>query len=259
MITTNTKTYNFTDSGNAERLVDNYGDMFRYVHERKRFIIWNEKRWEFDTPENTGMLRMAKMTVRGIPMEATSGMEKDEYAKLLAHALRSESEHSLNAMVSLAKNEPTITISVNQLDAKPYLFNIQNGTIDLTTGELWEHDRNDMLTQFTQVIYDKAAQCPKWIEFLNTIQSGKSDVITYLQLLSGYCMTGSTKTQIVPFCHGEGGNGKSTYWKTIRKIFGDYAHEVDPDIFMVNRNNYKDSGTREELANLYGKRLVTAT
>jgi putative DNA primase/helicase len=250
--------YPYTDMGNSERLYDKYGDIFRWVTERQLFLIWNERAWVYDTPDHTRMIQLAKDTVRAIIQEPDGPGDK-AFENKLKWALASESKKRLIDMVSLVKSEGNTTISINDLDKDPYLFNCRNATIDLHTGGTRLHSKHDLITIVAPVDYDASAQCPLWVAFMDQIQSNNKPMIKYLQKLSGYCMTGDTKTDIIPFCHGIGGNGKTTYWEVIRRIMGTYAYEVDPDVFLVNTQKFKDSGQREELANLYGKRLVTAT
>ncbi|MDD5702377.1 MAG: phage/plasmid primase, P4 family, partial [Dehalococcoidales bacterium] len=255
----NKAVFPYTDLGNAERLYFKFGDCFRWVTERQRFIIWTGHVWEYDTPDHTGMLKLAKATVRDIVKEPDGPGDKG-YENKIKHALSSESGKRQREMLNLVKAEGDITISINDLDKDIYLFNCQNATIDLRTGQARAQNKEDLITIMAPVDYDPAAGCPRWEEFLNLIQNNSQAMIVYLQKISGYCLTGDTKTDIIPFCHGMGGNGKSTYWAVIRdKVMGSYGYEVDPDVFLVNNQKFKDSGQREELANLYGKRLVTAT
>ena len=248
-----------TDLGNAERLVRAFGGVIRYVHERKLWLIWNGIKWEWDNADDTGIMSLAKQTARDILKEVTPDMDKDEYKNLLKWAQGSESEKRLRAMVSLARNEPGITVSIRALNTDLYLFNVLNGTLDLRSGKLLRHDPKHLITMLAAVQFDPAATCSEWDKFLSLVMSGDIDKIRYLRDLSGYCLTGDTKTQVVPFCHGGGGNGKSTFWSLIRRVMGDYAIEVDPDIFLISRQHFKDGGTRETLADLFGKRLATAT
>lgn len=253
------KTYAYTDMGNAERLFDKFGDVFRWVTERQRFIIWNGHYWEYDTPDHTEMAKLAKATIRDIVNEP-DGPGENGYKDKIKHALSSESGKRQREMITLVKSEGDITISINDLDRDPYLFNCRNMTIDLRTGQARAQSKDDLITITAPVDYEQSAKYPKWTDFLILIQANNQSVISYLQKICGYCMTGDTKTDIIPFCYGIGGNGKSTFWDVIRdKIMGLYAYEVDPDVFLVNNQKFKDSGQREELANLYGKRLVTAT
>jgi putative DNA primase/helicase len=252
--------YTYSDTGNAQRLYDKYGDLFKWIPERRLFIIWNGHAWEYDTPDNTQMNKLAKETVRAIPDEKTPNMADDDFKKLMNFALLSLNQIRIKAMLESVKSEVDVTISAKQLDKDPDLFNCLNLTIDLRTGVARPQSRDDLITITAPVTYDLTATCPQWESWLEQIQDGKYSVINYLQTLCGYCMTGETKTDVIPFCHGLGGNGKSTFWNVIRdNIMGDYAYEVNPDVFLISGQKFKDSGQREELANLFGKRLVTAT
>ncbi len=252
--------YTYTDTGNAQRLYDKYGDIFKFVTERKLFIIWNGHYWEYDTPDDTKLNKLAKDTIKAIPNEARPNMTDDEYKALMKFSLMSLNQVRIKAMIESVKSEGDVTISIKQLDSDPDLFNCQNVTIDLKIGIARPQSKDDLITIMAPVTYDSTATCPQWKSWLELIMDNKYSVINYLQTLCGYCMTGETKTDVIPFCHGLGGNGKSTFWNVIRdKIMGDYAYEVNPDVFLISGQKFKDSGQREELANLYGKRLVTAT
>ena len=56
-------------------------------------------------------------------------------------------EPRLEAMPALAASEPGMAVTPDELHANPWLFNCMNGTIDLRTGELRQHRREDMITQ----------------------------------------------------------------------------------------------------------------
>lgn len=66
--------FNFTDLGNAERLVSCYGEILHYCYEQKRWLVWNGKAWEWDARNKVASL--AKLAVRNIYHEA--GDEPDE-------------------------------------------------------------------------------------------------------------------------------------------------------------------------------------
>ena len=50
-------------------------------------------------------------------------------------------------MLKIARSRPELTVLADELDANPWLFNCQNGTIDLRTGVLQPHARADNLTK----------------------------------------------------------------------------------------------------------------
>jgi putative DNA primase/helicase len=98
--------FNLTDMGNAERLVYQFGDTLHYCYERKKWLVWNGKVWEWDTGAKIEAL--AKETVRGIYREAADELDEDRRKELASHARRSESDNKINAMIILAQSEKGI-------------------------------------------------------------------------------------------------------------------------------------------------------
>jgi putative DNA primase/helicase len=76
-----------------------------------------------------------------------------------------------------------------------------------------------------------------------------------VQRLIGYCITGSTREQVLPIFWGEGSNGKSTLLDTLKLALGvDYASTAPPGMILQKKNDSHPT----ELAGLCGKRMVTA-
>ncbi|MEH7221745.1 DNA primase family protein, partial [Bacillus toyonensis] len=146
------------------------------------------------------------------------------------------------------------------LDSHNFLFNCDNGVIDLKTGELLPHDRDLLLTKLSPIKYDKNAECPNWKAFLESIfktHTGEADyeLINYLQKAIGYSLTGVTKEQVMFFLFGNGRNGKSTFINIIQDLLGDYGRQTNSDTFLKKRN---DSGINNDVARLDGARFVSA-
>src|SRR5438105_220669 len=76
--------------------------------------------------------------------------------------LKSEAAPRLNAMIELARSEDGIPMLPERLDNNPWLLNCCNGTLDLQTGTLREHRREDFLTKLCPVAFDVDATCPRW-------------------------------------------------------------------------------------------------
>ncbi|MCL0058735.1 phage/plasmid primase, P4 family, partial [Dehalococcoidia bacterium] len=131
------------------------------------------------------------------------------------------------------------------------------GTLDLRTGQLLPHSKDDLITIIVPVSYDPHAQYPRWLKFLDEITGGDTELQGYLQRAVGYSLTGETKSQVLFFLYGLGNNGKSTFTTTIRKLVGAYGERISTDLFMVKDKNA--SGPKESLANLQGKRFVIAS
>ena len=165
----------------------------------------------------------------------------------------SNSRNGIAAMVSLARSEPGVSVGVSELDTDPWLFNVQNGTLDLRTGELQEHCRDDLITKLAPVMFDPAAECPLWDTFLQEIFDGDEELIGYTQRLAGYNLSGSTREHVLVFLYGVGANGKSTFIETQLALMGpDYAIKAAPDLLMAKQGESHPT----ERADLFGKRFV---
>jgi putative DNA primase/helicase len=247
-------TFAKTDSGNAERFVAEHGQSLRYCHVIKKWYLWNGIRWVKD--DTGGVYRLAKQTVRGIPTQAVKLADDEQWLSLTKHALQSESQSRINAMLSLAQNEAGIPLRLTDLDSDPMLLNVQNGTIDLRTGHLPEHRRGDLITKLAPVLYDTNSECPLWLHFLDEITAGNIELMEYLQRSVGYTLTGKTDEHALFLLYGTGANGKTTFLEVLRHILGDYAQTADFSSFIASKHS---SGPRNDLAKLHGARLVTAT
>lgn len=166
--------------------------------------------------------------------------------------LTSESAPRHNAMIELARCEPGVPVLPQDLDRDPWLLNVENGTIDLKTGALREHRQADMMTKLAPVRYDGAATCPRWLKFLSRIMDDNHDLITYLQRVIGYCLTGEVSEQCLWFFYGTGANGKSTFLGAILAMLGDYAMQAVSELLMVKSHEAHPT----ERADLFGKRFV---
>src|SRR5262245_15621797 len=169
-------------------------------------------------------------------------------------ALKSEDARRIHAMIDMARSETGVAVRPEDLDADPWLLNCDNGTLDLRTGELRPHRREDLLTKLCPTPYDPDAKCPLWEASLLRIFTGDPDLVGYWQRLSGYCLTGDVREQILPVCWGVGSNGKSLLFETARSVMGpDYAGVGADDLIAGGQHDLHPTG----LADLFGKRLVT--
>jgi putative DNA primase/helicase len=242
--------FNLTDLGNAERFAAHHGEDVRYCYPWGKWLVWTGARWKRD--DSGRVHRLAKDTVRGIYREAGDTEDEGSRKELARHATRSESEPKIRAMLELAKSE--LPISPDELDADPWLLNAENGTVDLRTGELRDHRREDLITKLAPTAYDPTAAAPAWGRFLERVLPGE-DLQAFVQRASGYSATGDTSEQVMLINHGTGNNGKSTFQEAIVSALGEYSMRAPTEMLMAKRS----SGVPNDVARLKGARFVTAS
>ena len=121
--------------GNAERFVEQHGEIARYCVELGKWLIYDQGRWQ---PDSNGMIhRLAHETVRQIKDEALQeGLSEGDKKDILKHSKKSASKGRINALLDIAKWLSGVTVRQKDLDADPWLLNCLNGTLNLKTGEL---------------------------------------------------------------------------------------------------------------------------
>ncbi|MFN0135531.1 MAG: phage/plasmid primase, P4 family [Phycisphaerae bacterium] len=240
-----------TDMGNAARLVLRHGDSIRYSHPHKKWYVWDGRRWQQD---HRGKIVLRSKSVALSIFDEAKAADSDERRKRLADwGVASQTRDRLNAMATLA--QPDVAIEPSEMDRDPWAFNCLNGTIDLRTGLLRPHRREDLITKLAEVHFDPDAKAPLFAAFLERALGGDQELITFIQRLFGHCLTADVREQYLFVFHGEGGNGKNVLLDTISAIMGDYAAEAPPDLVTTRRNPEHPT----EIANLMGQRLVVAS
>lgn len=239
---------NFTELGNAQRLVEAHGDRIRFCKSLGQWYEWDGARWAPDHTE--GIWRRTKDCVRQMGREATETLDDARRKAILKWALKSEEKKTITAMIDLARSEPGIAIMPDDLDRDPWMLNCPNGTVDLKTGRIHPHRREDLFSKIT--LTSCGGECPRWLEALKTIFDGDGDLVSYVRRALGYSLTGNTGEHALFLCYGTGRNGKNTILDTARTILGDYATVANPRMFLATGQGDHPA----MLADLMGRRFV---
>jgi len=242
--------FNCSDLGNAERLSHYYGDKLKYCHPWSKWVIWDGTRWSEDHKGKVSQL--AKKTVRKIYEEAKQSQDDNKRQAIARHAIFSESNGRIKSMIALAQSE--LPVTPDEFDKDRFLLNCKNGTVDLSTGTLTPHDKDNFITKLAPINYDKAATCPQWEKFLNRIMGNNQDLIKFLQRAIGYSLTGDVSEQCLFLFWGTGDNGKSTFLRTIYTILGDYSQHTPTETLVIK----KQEAISNDLARMKGARFITA-
>ncbi len=138
-------------------------------------------------------------------------------------------------MLELARSEERIACELDVFDRDPWLLNAGNGTIDLRTGVLTPHCREDLITKLCGAAVDMNAPCPAWDAFLHRIFDGNAAGIGFVQRAAGYSLVGITSEQVLLFLYGTGKNGRSTFLEVLKAVLGGYAATADFSAFTTKK------------------------
>jgi putative DNA primase/helicase len=243
----------FTDTTNAFRLMKEYGRDIRYNALWKKWLVWTGSRWQMD--DGYMIHDKGLKMIRGIYTHLLQTADYRDRLDIEKYAVQSESARRRKAFVEVASWIPELNIKTDDLDKDPWLFNAENATIDLRTGETREHRPEDLITKVAGVRYEREADCPAWKQFIREIMNYNAELIRFIQTAAGWAVTGDTSEQTMFILFGSGANGKSTFLNTVMNLVGDYAIATPTETFM------KRSGDQitNDIARLRGARFVTTT
>lgn len=257
---TNLCGFTLSDTGNAARLIALHGDALRHVAEMGWFC-WIGTHWEADKLRR--VQEAAKHTIAEFRRQAermfarADGKDAKDAAKaIVAFACQSENANRINNMIALASSDPKVAKTPDDLDAHPYLLNVANGTVDLRTGALKTHDRDDMLTICAPASLYSWADLPTQSVLVAFLDSVQPDLETqaFIWRCIGMSLIGEQRDHVVLFAYGEGGNGKGTLFRACKAAFGRYFCTIPADMLIEKQNKAHAAQT----AQLMGKRLVVA-
>lgn len=213
-----------------------HGSQLRFDHDVGKWYQWQATRW-------------AQLTVPAAFHYAR------EIGRRLGQAKKSICKASVaGGAERFARADPTHAVTAAIWDNDPWLLGTPAGTIDLRNGKMHSPRKDECITKLTGCAPDSKPP-ERWLAFLQDATRGDEEMMTYLQRVAGYCLTGLTTEHALFFIYGPGGNGKSVFLNTLVHILGDYALSAPMDTFTASKFNSHPT----ELAMLKGARLVTAS
>lgn len=236
-----------SDIANGKRLAARHGKDIKFTPERG-WHVWDSRRWAVDDRGIVVQAR-AKETAVAIFDEIKDAQDRDGRMK---HAKRSQSKSAVEAMIWCARSEPSIPVRLTDFDKNGWVLNVRNGTLDLRTGKLRSHTREDLISNLVSVDFDPNAVCELWDAFLWRVTDQNEELYAYLRRFVGYLLVGDTSDQSLHFLYGLGANGKSVFCEVLMLLMGDYAMAASPDMIMIRRHG----GIPNDIARLRGVRVA---
>ncbi len=239
--------FNFQDFDNAQSFYGTYGDSLHHRDDLE-WVYWDETRWVKDRIYKR--YKYGKNVLTTLENEWNSGKDFEDRINLRSRKL-------LNNMIEVSKND--FAIDPNEFDSPrkcKYLLNLKNGTVDLRTGELNPHNRDNLITKLIPVTYNKDAECPMFSDWLDLVTDNNAELRRYLLQAAGYNFIGEAGERNIFVLYGDGNNGKTTLLSVLFWLMGgpqgDYASTIDTS--TITKTHYDQIPT--DLASLKGIRFA---
>lgn len=234
-----------------------YVEECRYVAEPKDWFCYDGTVWEKD---HAGAEELAKEFVMALASYARalpqSKDDKDTTRK--DYIDFTEGLKCRKARENLLKDASSINpLHMDDFDRNPYLLNCQNGTLDLESGILYQHDPGDLLTKMAGASFDPGMVCKRWEKHIDEVFEGDKELVEYTQKALGYALTGDTKYECFFILYGSTTrNGKTTTLTTVNAMLGDYSKSVQPES-IATKSFINGSSASDDIARLAGSRFIS--
>jgi putative DNA primase/helicase len=173
----------FTDTTNAERFYKEFGNEVRYNAAWKKWLVFDAQRWKID--DGALIHEKGLKMIRGIYSELLKTSDYRDRLEIERYATLCESVRRREALIKAASWIAELNIDSGEVDCNPWLLCVKNGTIDLKDGAFREHEKGDFITKMAEAVYDPSADCPEWKKFIREIMNYDSELVQYLQTISG--------------------------------------------------------------------------
>lgn len=251
---------NRNEVGDAEMLADLFFPTLAYDHSSNKWYIFKKHFWEED---RKGEVFEAVTHTANEYLKAAnliSDRESPQYKQLISRHWSLLTKQRIKNVLELASRVPPIALTGDEWNIPPLLLPVTNGIIDLTTGTLGNGTTSDYINAYCPTNFlGLNHPAPVWEKFISDICGDDREMISFLQRLLGYTITGDTREQIMPIFQGEGSNGKSTLMDTLSKVLGNaFSFSTQADSLMDTRMS-NGEGAKPFVCALRNQRLVWAS
>jgi putative DNA primase/helicase len=255
------RTLNLGETGDGELLATIYKDQLVYDHAEKNWYLWNGHTWEKDTtakaPDLVAYQVAAQYLQAAADLQAAGEEQLATAMTKRASSLRQRSR--INNVLERAKSQPSLALTGEEWDRDAWVLGVKNGVIDLRTGDLEPGNPQNFIRKTSPTeYYGLDAPAPLWERFLQEVLAGDDALISFVQRLLGYGLTGLAVEHVLPVLWGTGRNGKGTMLETIGAVLGaELAAPTDANTLMAAGSS--NGGLQPFVYDLRGTRLVWAS
>lgn len=235
---------------------DTFGSVIRYNVDVKKWYFFNGIIWEAEKgTEKVNQLAMRfSRALQHYLVNCSSDEETDAEKSYKKFAQKLGDRSNRMKMIDDARSH--LPCKQHDFDTDTLLLNVQNGVIDLATGEFMNHHPGRFMTKVCNCKYNPGASSAAWEKFINEILEGNKEKIAYLQRVLGYSLTGETAEDEFYVLWGAlTRNGKSTMLSVIQKMLGNYTETINPEALAQDVFK-RSSAPSPDIAKMEGTRLV---
>lgn len=222
-----------SEQGFTGLFIDSFGQSLRHSNSLG-WMVWDGTKWVLDASAEVTMLAMSysDQLYRQAVVALAAAPKDKQLQEFMRKVVRLRSAAGIRNMMALASamvHEP----NPERYDAGAWDLNTPDGIVDLQTGALRPHDLRARCTKVTSCGLT-GGDAAKWEAFLDHLTGGDAELKKYLQTLAGMAAVGEVYEEGLVISHGSGGNGKSTFFGALRRVLGDYAKSVNPDVLVTS-------------------------
>lgn len=208
-----------------------------YAHSFGTWLEWDGTRWK---RERTGkVFDYTRALVRKVNREGKASISSAAFC---------------NGVEAYLRTDRAFAVEGTEFDADNYLLNTPGGTFDLRSNTLQPHNPADRMTLRTTVT-PCADGGDRFRQFLREISGEDEQLMHFLKVSLGACLSGATESHWLLFWTGSGRNGKNTLGDLVMYVAGDYARKIPASTLMAKSHE----GHPTELASLKGIRIATSS
>jgi putative DNA primase/helicase len=245
----------------------------RYNKTSGTWLRWEGHHWGIDHNNENALrlienivdeyLKEAKDLVDRITAEADTGAQKklmDYQKNIYDRAKKLRSDRGRNNALKFVQTVEGMSILTENIDNDPWSLPCQNGVIDLKTGDLRQGRPEEYMMVACPHAYLGVKHTSKlWEQIIMDIFNHDSVLVSYIQRLFGYGITGVINEHVMPVFWGQGRNGKSMIVETIRHTLGPLAGPILPEMLLDQGYFRSSGGPSPDIMALKGLRMAFAS
>jgi hypothetical protein len=123
---------------------------------------------------------------------------------LSASIARIRNAGGLSGIITFMASMCVDTKFESNLDSKPDLLGVQNGVVDLRTGELRHRTPEDAIFRLANSKYDPSLDSKWFNDIVMSMMADDQEMVAFLQRFLGYCITGERQEEVFTFFTSSG-------------------------------------------------------